>query len=81
MLCGPLALSTSANDVWLMRERLFDSTDAIILKVTALPSKTGIILQGWSTPASTSRPATSQKRMIATFEAAGLAMHPHDARR
>lgn len=41
MLCGPLALSTSANDVWLMRERLFDSTDATSLKVTALPSKTG----------------------------------------
>jgi len=52
-LCGPLALSTSANDVWQARETLFDKPDATILKVTALPSKMSPILQGFQSLNST----------------------------
>jgi len=46
-LCGPLALSTSSDDVWLTREGLFDDSGAAILKVTALPNKMSAILQGF----------------------------------
>jgi glycolate oxidase FAD binding subunit len=58
VLCGPLALSTSVNDVWLMRERLFDATDATILKVTALPSKMSAILHGFQSLAASEVAAT-----------------------
>lgn len=46
-LCGPLAVSTSPDDVWQVREGLFDKPDATVLKVTALPSKMSAILQGF----------------------------------
>jgi glycolate oxidase FAD binding subunit len=46
-LCGSLTAHTSTDEVWQKRERLFDITDATILKITALPAKTAAILQGF----------------------------------
>jgi glycolate oxidase FAD binding subunit len=46
-LCGPLTFSASPDDVWLSREGLFDNLGATVLKITALPSKTSPILQGF----------------------------------
>ncbi|MEO7030597.1 MAG: FAD-binding oxidoreductase [Acidobacteriaceae bacterium] len=45
--CGTLALSTADENVWLQRERLFALPNMTLLKVTALPSKIGAILQGF----------------------------------
>ena len=36
---APLALTESSEDVWLARQQLFDSRDALILKVACLPSE------------------------------------------
>jgi glycolate oxidase FAD binding subunit len=52
-LCEPLAPSSSSDKIWQARERLFDVADAAVLKLTALPSKIGAILEGFRSLVST----------------------------
>jgi glycolate oxidase FAD binding subunit len=43
-MCGTLAVQEGSDDVWQMRQRLFDRENSVVLKISMLPSEIAAIL-------------------------------------
>jgi glycolate oxidase FAD binding subunit len=65
-LSDTLEVSAAEEFVWQARERLFDVSDATVLKVTALPSKVAAILEGLQ------KLASADVRAVCVADATGI---------